>query len=87
MALGPVVYIRVAGQGILVLNTHAAAADLLDRRGNIYGDRPRWIGKNIPALCPAQENLNHMSSGIRNLYRWFDDCLRQAGRDVRSTQS
>ena len=42
---GPLVYLTVAGQGILVLNTHQVAADLLDRRGHIYSDRPRMISK------------------------------------------
>lgn len=28
---------------MIVLNTHKAAADLLDRRANIYSDRPRNI--------------------------------------------
>jgi len=42
---GPLVYVTVGGQGILVLNTHKVAGDLLDRRGNIYSDRPRMISK------------------------------------------
>ena len=42
---GPLVYLTVGGQGILVLNTHKVAADLLDRRGHIYSDRPRMISK------------------------------------------
>ena len=44
--VGPLVYITVAGQGILVLNTHQVAVDLLDRRGHIYSDRPRMISKS-----------------------------------------
>ena len=43
--VGPLVYLTVAGQGILVLNTHQVAADLLDRRGHIYSGRPRMISK------------------------------------------
>ena len=42
---GPLVYLTVGDQGILVLNTHQVAADLLDRRGHIYSDRPRMISK------------------------------------------
>ena len=42
---GPLMYFTVAGQGILVLNTHGAATDLLERRGHIYSDRPRMICK------------------------------------------
>ena len=42
---GPLVYLRVGRQGILVLNTHQVSADLLDHRGHIYSDRPRMISK------------------------------------------
>jgi len=42
---GPLVYLKVGGRDILVLNTHQVAADLLDRRGHIYSDRPRMISE------------------------------------------
>lgn len=41
--IGPVVYLNIAGQNTIVLGTHKAAADLLDRRAGIYSDRPRNI--------------------------------------------
>lgn len=40
---GPIVYLNIAGQPIVLLNTHKVAADLLDRRASIYSDRPRNI--------------------------------------------
>ncbi|KAI3603513.1 cytochrome p450 [Moniliophthora roreri] len=40
---GDIVYINVAGQDIVILNSHKVAADLLDRRAPIYSNRPRWI--------------------------------------------
>jgi hypothetical protein len=39
-------YITVAGTGILVLNSHKAATELLEHRGHIYSDRPRFIMAN-----------------------------------------
>ena len=36
-------YITAAGTGMLIINSHKAANDLLDRRGHIYSDRPRFI--------------------------------------------
>ena len=45
----------LAGQGILVLNTNKVAVDLLDRRGAIYSDRPRFIvslGINASSILP-----------------------------------
>ena len=39
-------HINAFGQPLIILNTHKAAADLLDRRAAIYSDRP----PNIVAL-------------------------------------
>jgi hypothetical protein len=41
--LGDLIYLSVAGQPIVVLNSQKVAADLLDRRAGIYSDRPRFI--------------------------------------------
>ena len=51
-------YLTVAGQGILVINTHRVAADLLDRRGHIYSDRPRFISESrrYPQPLPAADH-------------------------------
>ncbi|KAJ3886755.1 cytochrome P450 [Lentinula edodes] len=40
---GPIMYLNLAGQHIVVLNTKAAALDLLERRSAIYSDRPKSI--------------------------------------------
>ncbi|KZW03024.1 cytochrome P450 [Exidia glandulosa HHB12029] len=40
---GPLAYLRVLGQDIVVLNTMKAASDLLEKRGSIYSDRPRMV--------------------------------------------
>lgn len=37
--VGPIVYLTVAGQPVVVLNTIKGAADLFDRRADIYSDR------------------------------------------------
>ena len=34
---------NLVGQKVLVINSNKVASDLLDRRGNIYSDRPRLI--------------------------------------------
>jgi hypothetical protein len=36
-------YLNALGQPILVFNSLKSASDLLDRRANIYSDRPRLI--------------------------------------------
>ncbi|KAI0265535.1 cytochrome P450 [Gloeopeniophorella convolvens] len=40
---GDVVYLNAAGQSVVVLNSQKVAAELLDRRAQIYSDRPRNI--------------------------------------------
>ncbi|KAJ3805577.1 cytochrome P450 [Lentinula lateritia] len=40
---GPITYLNLAGQHIVVLNTKAAALELLERRSAIYSDRPKSI--------------------------------------------
>ncbi|KZT06281.1 cytochrome P450 [Laetiporus sulphureus 93-53] len=40
---GPIVYLNIGGQPVVVLNTHKVAGDLLDRRAINYSDRPRLV--------------------------------------------
>ncbi|KAJ8483391.1 hypothetical protein ONZ45_g14616 [Pleurotus djamor] len=40
---GPIVSLSVLGKPIIVLNSHKAASDLLDRRSSIYSNRPKNI--------------------------------------------
>ncbi|KZT29047.1 cytochrome P450 [Neolentinus lepideus HHB14362 ss-1] len=40
---GDLVYLNVAGQPLIVVNSHKIAADLLDRRAALYSDRPNNI--------------------------------------------
>ena len=40
---GEMMYISALGQGVLVINSQRVAIDLLEKRSNIYSDRPRFI--------------------------------------------
>lgn len=40
---GPLTYLNVAGKPFLIINSHEAAIDLLDRKASIYSDRPRFV--------------------------------------------
>lgn len=44
ISIGDLIYIHVANQPIIIINSHEVAADLLDRRADIYSSRPNWIG-------------------------------------------
>ena len=45
-----IMYLNALGQPIIVLHSAKAAFDLLDRRANIYSDRPRFIVA-VDILC------------------------------------
>ena len=40
---GELVYLNIFGQGLLFVNSHEAAVDLLEKRGAIYSDKPKMI--------------------------------------------
>jgi len=66
-------YISALGKGILVLNSHKAASDLLDRRGHVYSDRPRYICKcsccqSFQTLMPFLERPVAMDIFTRGLF-------------------
>lgn len=51
---GDIVHARVFGQHIVVLNSVAAANDLLDKRSHIYSDRPYipMMSMYVSVECP-----------------------------------
>lgn len=49
---GPINYISIAGKSAIVINTHEAALDLLEKRAAIYSDRPRFVMAS--ELCGAR---------------------------------
>ncbi len=36
-------YVSALGRGIIIINSHRVAIDLLEKRSNIYSDRPTYI--------------------------------------------
>jgi len=43
MLIGDVNYLKVLGQPLIILNSHKACKDLLEKRGSIYSSRPRLV--------------------------------------------
>ncbi|KAG8986321.1 hypothetical protein FRB94_010225 [Tulasnella sp. JGI-2019a] len=62
---GPVTYLNVAGQPVLIINAQEAAVDLLDKRSAIYSDRPRFVMAEMSgqdastALISGAEHRKH----------------------------
>ncbi|KAH9024705.1 cytochrome P450 [Lactarius pseudohatsudake] len=61
------IYLSVFGRGILVVNSQRVAVDLLEKRSNIYSDRPRYISFNEFLT----ENLTFAFTGYGDLWRRF----------------
>ncbi|KAH9048003.1 cytochrome P450 [Lactarius deliciosus] len=64
---GELMYLSVFGKGILVINSQRVAVDLLEKRSNIYSDRPRFISFNEFLT----ENLRFFLTGYGDLWRRF----------------
>jgi len=79
---GPLVYLTMGGQGILVLNTHQVAVDLLDRRRHIYSDRPRMISKCGSCCQHAISHCYMLFSVERDTLQWVDDGFAQIRQNV-----
>ncbi|KZS89233.1 cytochrome P450 [Sistotremastrum niveocremeum HHB9708] len=64
---GALVYLEVFGSPVLVLNDLKEAKELLDNRGAMYSDRPRFVmagdligWDKTPVLSPFNKNLRYM---------------------------
>ena len=44
MLIGPLIYLSIAGHDMVILHNHKVSSDLLEKRANVYSDRPRLIG-------------------------------------------
>ncbi|KAH8979058.1 cytochrome P450 [Lactarius hatsudake] len=64
---GELMYLSVFGKGVLVVNSQRVAVDLLEKRSNIYSDRPRFISLNEFLT----ENLTFVFTGYGDLWRRF----------------
>ena len=64
---GEVVYLNVFGQGLLFVNTHEAAIDLLEKRAH-FACRPRWP---MAELLGRQNNVG---------FQYYDERLKKCRR-------
>ncbi|PPQ98476.1 hypothetical protein CVT26_013877 [Gymnopilus dilepis] len=89
---GPIFSVNVAGQPVIVLNTFKVAADLLERRSNVYSGRPRLVmaGEILtdgmsPTLTPYGEKWRrirralHESFSARAVQKYQAVQAREAG--------
>ncbi|KAF8181347.1 cytochrome P450 [Mycena galopus ATCC 62051] len=73
---GPLLYFNVAGQNFVVLGSHRVAADLLDRRAQIYSDRPRNFVTGLLTGNLAFVFMQH-NDLWRRMRRWSHEALNK----------
>ncbi|GJJ15705.1 hypothetical protein Clacol_009983 [Clathrus columnatus] len=76
---GDLIYIHVANQPIIIINSHEIAAELLEKRANIYSSRPNWI-----AACDI------MCGGLFSIFIKYNDLwrrMRRAGYETVNVQA
>ncbi|KAF2199340.1 putative O-methylsterigmatocystin oxidoreductase [Delitschia confertaspora ATCC 74209] len=61
---GPLVSLDFGGTNIILIGTHEVAKDLLDKRGNIYSDRPHSIMVNELTTRDHHILFRHQNSGL-----------------------
>ncbi|THV05812.1 cytochrome P450 [Dendrothele bispora CBS 962.96] len=70
---GPMVYLNIAGQPMIILNSRKVAEDLFDRRGSNYIDRHRFIalekttGDSFISIMSSTERWRKMRRAIYGL--------------------
>jgi hypothetical protein len=71
--LGDVVYARILGKEMIILNTQQAARDLMEKRSAIYSDRPRFVLLGelyvlcVPSLSPLLNSRLEWAGAILQL--------------------
>ncbi|KAJ6472466.1 cytochrome P450 [Mycena sanguinolenta] len=56
---GPVMHLKILGRSIIILDSYQAALDLLDKRGLIYSDRPKFTLYELLGWTPTLGLLSH----------------------------
>ncbi|KAF7352084.1 Cytochrome P450 [Mycena venus] len=56
---GPVMHLKVLGRSMIILDTYQAAVDLLDKRGLIYSDRPKFTLYELLGWQPSLTFLQY----------------------------
>ncbi|THU76393.1 cytochrome P450 [Dendrothele bispora CBS 962.96] len=84
---GDIIYVRIFGSSMLILNTFQAAQELLEERGALYSDRPRFVLFN--ELMGWHNASTHVQYGPRFrqhrrfIHQTFNE---QAARSLRPIQ-
>ncbi|KAJ7612732.1 cytochrome P450 [Roridomyces roridus] len=62
-AYGDVMYLQVLGRRMVILDSHAAAVELLDKRGAVYSDRPKCTLYELLGWNPSLTFLPYSQFG------------------------
>lgn len=91
---GPLTWLTIPGQNILVVNSYEAAKELLEKRAVTFADRPRFtmlnevLGKHFARLVDVRLFTNWWARGhrVERLLRvyWIQQQLEKAARVLES---
>ncbi|KAJ7617822.1 cytochrome P450 [Roridomyces roridus] len=83
---GDVLYLQVLGRNIIILDSYDAAVDLLERRGAIYSDRPKFTFYELLGFKPALTFLQYKDFGVqRQMHQTY--LSRQKAEGFREVQT
>ncbi|KAI0777579.1 cytochrome P450 [Trametes elegans] len=74
---GELVYLNVLGQGLLFVNSHEAAVDLLEKRGAIYSDKPKMVMAGELCGCEYMIGLTQYGDRLRRQRKLMLQALGQ----------
>ncbi|KAL4242334.1 cytochrome P450 family protein [Abortiporus biennis] len=72
---GEIVYVHLLGQGLVFLNTHQVAVDLLDKRGSIYSDKPPLVMAGELCGCENMVAFTRYGDKARRQRKLFTQAL------------
>ncbi|KAJ7813324.1 cytochrome P450 [Mycena leptocephala] len=84
---GEVMYLEVLGQTMIILDSYRAAMDLLDKRGSIYSDRPKFIVYELVGWKPALAFLQYGKQYTKHRQMHQSYLSRHKAEDFKSMQT
>ncbi|KAJ7782203.1 cytochrome P450 [Mycena olivaceomarginata] len=84
---GEVMHLEVLGRTMIILDSYRAAVDLLDKRGSIYSDRPKFIVYELVGWKPALAFLQYGKQYNKHRQMHQSYLSRHKAEDFKSMQT
>ncbi|KAJ7302115.1 cytochrome P450 [Mycena albidolilacea] len=84
---GEVMHLEVLGRTMIILDSYRAAVDILDKRGSIYSDRPKFIVYELVGWKPALAFLQYGKQYNKHRQMHQSYLSRHKAEDFKSMQT